>query len=280
MYRLVLVGAMVLLAGCGKSPAPSADVQVAPPLEIKDDKKSQTKNEKKTPPSPSRQSERVVVSGWAIENPTLVAHGGKFQDKTVEIKDSPTSSHPFTINPKAGDRLVVLECKMTATTEDANALDAFSTRRKSVFSMGDETFRFLSGDGRLAPETLKQLTGRYRVFDMERVELTDGAGKSYMPLWCIAPEPEYTFIFTPSGGSDILEKWSTRNAELLPAAGKLAVRTNSSKFLKTNGLFVSLMELNQPASFSILYAVPGSIPMEGLKVVVEGGTPVSLKTKK
>jgi hypothetical protein len=264
------MGAM-LLAGCHKTPAPSTDDQRSPTPSVKENKGN--------PPDSGGQPERMVVSGWAIENPTVTPRDGDYQDKGIEIRETPTTSHPFTI-PKAGDRLVVFECKLTAAIEDAKALDTFSARRKTVFGMGDDTFRFLSGDGSLTPEHRKKLTGKYRVFDMERVVLTDAAGKSSKPLWCIAPEAEFTFIFTPSGKDEYLEKWMTRNAEQLPAAGRLAARTNASRFLKTDGLFVSLMELNQPASLSVLYEIPRTIPMENLKVVVEGGMPVAVKAKR
>ena len=272
MYRWGIIGLMMLMAGCHKPPAPPPDNQ-----------RPTTPDDKGTAGNtagPGGQPDRVVVSGWAIENPTITPREGDYEDKAIEIKDSPTTSHPFTISPQAGDRLVVLECKLTPVAEDGQALDTFSARRKTVFGFGDDTFRFLSGDGSLTPEHRKKLTSKYRLFDMERVVLADTAGKSYKPLWCIAPEAEFTFIFTRGASGDYLEKWMTRNPELIPPAGRLAARTNANRDLKTDGLFVSLMEVNQTASLSVLYEVPKSVQVENLKVVVEGGTPVAVKARR
>ena len=104
---------------------------------------------------------------------------------------------------------------------------------------------------------------------MERVVLVDPSGKSYKPVWCIAPEAEFTFIYTRGADADLWEKWLSKNPDLLPAQGRLAVRTNACRELNTDGLFLGLMEIDQPATVSVLYAIPASAKAEDLKVVVE-----------
>jgi hypothetical protein len=222
----------------------------------------------------------VVVSGWAIDNPTVTPRKGDYEDKTIEIQSGAGTS-PFGIRHNPGNRLAVFECNLKAVTEDPQAVDTFSARRKVVFgAVPDETFRFLNGDGALTPDHRKKLTGKYRLFDMERVVLTDPAGKSYKPVWCIAPEVEFTFIYSRGADADLWEKWLSRNPDLLPVQGRLAVRTNAYRGLNTDGLFLGLMEIDQPATVSVLYEIPVSVKVEDLKVVVEGGKPVAVKLKK
>lgn len=265
MQRWAMTTLLVLLAGCSNGPAPPQD-----------------SSRGKTPDSPGAgdASGRVVVSGWSIEDPIVTPRDKDFEDNDIEIRETPTLTHPFTIKPKAGNRLVVWEGKVTPVAEDPKAIEMLIARRKDVFNNGDETFQFLSGDGSLSPEQRKNLARKYRLFDMEKIVLTGPPGTSYKPRWCIAPEAEFTFIFAPGVEGDYLEKWMNRNPEMLTAAGRLAVRTNANRFMKTDGSFACLMEVDQTVAVSLLYEIPQSVQLESLQVVVDGGAPVAMKGKK
>ncbi len=221
--------------------------------------------------------EVAEVGGWRFERVSLGPHVGAYEDAAIEI-DNGAFKSPFQIHPKAGNRLAVFQCELKAMTEDPRALDTFSTRRTAIFgAVGDETFRFLSGDGSLPTESRSTLTGKYRVLDMEQLALVDAAGTAHKPRWCIAPEAEFTFIFTQGADYDLLEKWVSRNADLLPVSGQIAVRTNTCLGLKTNGLFLGLFEVGRPATVSLLYELPLAARVSEFRLAVANENPIAVK---
>ena len=221
----------------------------------------------------SLKSPRLTGDNWKIDNPTLAILPGDYEDKTIAIG---RYRSPFRISPQPDGQLVVFKCDLNAVTEDTQAVDTYCSRREVAFDRADETFRSLFGV-KLDSERLKERTGKCRLFDMQRLVLIDPAGKSYKPLWCITPEAEFTFIFSGAGTRDIWEHSQVTSSELLPVAGRSAVRTNG---VNTDASFVGLMEIGQAVPISALYEIPTSVKAEELKIEFDGGKPVAVRLKK
>jgi hypothetical protein len=222
----------------------------------------------------------VEVSGWAVDQPTVAVGPKQFDDKSVELQRD-FGRKPYRVVPRPGHRLVVVECRLKAVTEDAGAVEALSKARKEAFAtISDGALKHLRGDGAIGPETRKEwLPGAYRLFSMERFALTDSGGKTHLPVWCPAPAGGLTVIYDRGRDEDHTEHWQLMDGEKYPKVGKLAVRTNANRGLKTAGRFLRLVEVGQAETVTLLFEVPTDVRLDGLRVVVEGGTPVTVKVK-
>ena len=67
------------------------------------------------------------------------------------------------------------------------------------------------------------------------------------------------------------------DGDRFPEAGKLAVRANANRGLKTAGRFLRLVEVGRTETVTLLFELPTDVKLDGLRVVVEGGAPVAVK---
>ena len=220
----------------------------------------------------------IEVSGWAVDQPTVAEGPKQFDDNSVEIERG-FDRKPYRVNPRPGHRLVVVECRLKAVTEDTGGVEALSKSRKEAFAtVPDGPLQYLRGDGTIGSETRKKwLPGTYRLFSMERFTLTDSGGKSHLPIWCPAPEGGLTVIYDRVRDKDYYEHWQLMDGDRFPEAGKLAVRTNANRGLKTAGRFLRLVEVGRTETVTLLFELPTDVKLDGLRVVVEGGAPVAVK---
>jgi len=155
-----------------------------------------------------------------------------------------------------------------------------SERRKEAFAtVADKALQYLRGDGSIGPAARERLMGKYRLFDMEQLALMDSARKTYSPVWCPLPEGGFTAIYSPGATTDSFKHWQLIDGDRIPSIGKSAVRMNANRKLKTAGRFLRLMEVGHAESVTLLFDLPESSQIDTLQLIIEGGTPVSVKPK-
>lgn len=213
---------------------------------------------------------------WEVREPVLAALTGSYEVPKIEIQKQFGHSR-YQVEPRAGSRLVRLDCQLTARIEQPGAIDALAARRKAVIATIDNpVFRSLLGDGTVTAADRRKLTGKYRLLDIERFDLRGPGGEVFKPVWCIAPEAQVTTIYSRGGDSDIWEHATTQGPDALPAAGRLAIRTNACRQLKTAGSFAGLAEVGKSVTVSVLYEIPTSVDLEALQFIAEAGEAVAV----
>lgn len=198
---------------------------------------------------------------WSVTDVTFLL----FDKPYVERYGTAT----FQIRTRDDAQLVLIQGQIKPLTADDKAVDKLADKRKQVqASISEKSLAGAVIKGRVALSAAerKALTGKYRLFAMEQLVLTDGKGKEYRPFWCALPIPKLSLY----GSAAALTGDSEAGSEPAGWGGSL----------KAEGVFVGVLEVGKTGSVSLFYSLSKGVKLDELKVSLDGEKPVAVKEAK
>lgn len=160
---------------------------------------------------------------------------------------------------------VLVSFNVKALSEDPKAIEKLSDRRKMLYEkISSEALAgsMAKGSVLLKEEDQKELTGKYRLLDLEQMRLTDSTGDKQTSLWCHDPAPAFSMF----GSLGNLEGYQ-RGADPPGCAATI----------KAANTFLGLIEVGDTLPVSLLFVIPKSLELEGLTMRVAGSDPLTLE---
>lgn len=160
---------------------------------------------------------------------------------------------------------VLVSFNVKALSEDPKAIEKLSVRRKMLYEkISSEALAgsMAKGSVQLKDEDQKELTGKYRLLDLEQMRLTDATGDKQTSFWCHDPTASFS-LFGPLGNLEGYE----RGADPPGCAATI----------KAANTFLGLIEVGETLPVSLLFVMPKSVELEGLAMRVAGSGPTDLK---
>lgn len=201
------------------------------------------------------------ASVWLVEKATIRPWDGGYQERY--------GTATFTLQAADGDRLVLVRCSLKAAIADAKVVDKLSEKRKQVqatISEDNLAGSVLKGRAPLSAEDRQPLTGAYRMFTMDDLQLVGSDGRKYPPLWCASPMAKVTLY----GLNGFLSGSQTAAAEPVGWGGTL----------KTGRVFVGVLEVGKATELGLLYSLPKAVKLDGRTLAIAGGKSATVEVAK
>ncbi|MBU1344347.1 MAG: hypothetical protein KKE44_19580 [Proteobacteria bacterium] len=163
----------------------------------------------------------------------------------------------ITLHPDKGYQLIKVKFELTALIHDSNAVGNISKLREEFYNSYPDNSRVRRYFRKeLTLDQKKGLTGKYQVFNLQDITLTDSYGRQHKPLWAANPKPgNITFYWKDDG------LYAVNRGEN-PDKWHHIVRSKNTLF--------GLLEIKQLIPISLVFSIPEEVKSNEIKIGIKG----------